>query len=251
MSETALITGAADRLGAAMARRLASAGYRVVIHYRKSAAPAEALVDAIREAGGEAACIAADLASREDRKRLIADAGKFFGPLQVLVNNASTFEPDSPQSIDEDLWDRHFAVHVEAPAFLSRDFAAQLPADTTGNIVNIIDELVWKLTPSYFSYTLSKSALWTMTRTLAQGLAPRVRVNAIGPGPTLPHARQSQEDFDRALQRLPLKRGASPDDIADAVLFLLRSPAITGQMLALDGGEHLEFRPESGVTHRK
>ncbi|HEY8593745.1 MAG TPA: SDR family oxidoreductase [Devosiaceae bacterium] len=251
MTETALITGAADRLGAAMARRLASAGYRVVIHYRKSAGPAEALVQSIRESGGEAACIAADLSDRGDRKRLIADAGRFFGPLRVLVNNASTFEPDSPQTIDEDLWDHHFAVHVEAPAFLARDFAAQLPADATGNIVNIIDERVWKLTPSYFSYTVSKSALWTMTRTLAQGLAPRVRVNAIGPGPTLPHARQSQEDFERALQRLPLQRGATPDDIAEALVFLLRSPAITGQMLALDGGEHLEFRPESGVTHRK
>jgi NAD(P)-dependent dehydrogenase (short-subunit alcohol dehydrogenase family) len=237
----ALITGAADRIGASMARALGTAGFAVVIHYRNSAERAEILAAEIAVTGGRAAIVQADLTDRVERAELIGKAAQAFGPLTVLINNASVFEPDSIADIDEALWDTHFTVHVEAPVFLARDFAAQLPPGADGNIINMIDERVLHLTPAYLSYTLSKSALWTATRTLAQSLAPRIRVNAIGPGPTLAPAGQTPESFERAIASLPLQRGTTPDEIAQAVLFILSTPSMTGQMLALDGGRHLEW----------
>ena len=183
------------------------------------------------------------------RAGLIAKAAKPFGPLTVLVNNASIFEPDSATDLDEALWDAHFAVHAEAPVFLARDFAAQLPAGADGNIVNIIDERVLHLSPAYFSYTLSKSTLWTATRTLAQSLAPRIRVNAIGPGPTLPPAGKTEPGF-KAARHAPAAASAAPtpDEIADGVMFILSARSMTGQMLALDGGQHLEWPTRRGPT---
>jgi len=249
-SAVALVTGAADRIGAAIALRLAETGASVVIHYRTSGAAAEKLAAEIVANGGRAAVVQADLTRRADRRGLIAAAAAPFGPLTILVNNASLFEPDCIDDLDEDLWDKHFAVHVEAPAFLARDFARQLPEGAEGNIVNIIDERVLHLTPAYFSYTLSKAALWDATRTLAQSLAPRIRVNAIGPGPTLRHEGQSQEAFNQAIAALPLEHGATPQEIADAVAFLISTPSITGQMLALDGGRHLAYGIR-GKTPRK
>ena len=246
----ALVTGAADRIGAAIAKTLASAGWRVVVHYRASADKARAAVAAIQAAGGEAATVQADLAKRGQRSKLIAAAAKPFGPLSLLVNNASLFERDSVFDLDEAVWDAHFAVHVEAPAFLARDFAAQLPDAAPGNIVNIIDERVLDLSPAFFSYTLSKSALWTMTRTLAQSLAPRIRVNAIAPGPTIAPPGVSLAGYSRRQAELPLGRGATPDEIAAAVLTIVNTPTLTGQMLALDGGEHLEWPARRGPTPR-
>ena len=251
MKGVALVTGAADRIGAAIAIRLAAEDYAVLIHYRASGEKAEDLADAIGADGGRAAIVHADLAKREDRMGLVARAAEPFGPLTVLVNNASVFEPDSADTLHEDLWDLHMAVHAEAPAFLARDFAAQLPQGEKGNIINIIDERVLSLTPDYFSYTLSKSLLWTATRTLAQSLAPRIRVNAIGPGPTLPNARQSDAQFEASRKRLPLQTGADPDDIAQGVVSILELSAMTGQMIALDGGEHLEWSEKNGPTPRK
>ncbi|WP_417583873.1 SDR family oxidoreductase [Pelagibacterium sp.] len=251
MPPAALITGAADRIGAAIATRLAAEGYAVIIHYRSSGEKAESLADAIGADGGFAAALRADLANRQDRMGLIAGASELFGPLCVLVNNASIFEPDSADTLHEDLWDLHMAVHAEAPIFLARDFAAQLPAHENGNIVNIIDERVLALSPDYFSYTLSKSLLWTATRTLSQSLAPRVRVNAIGPGPTLANSRQSESEFEASRKRLPLQTGADPDGIADGVVAILNLPSMTGQMIALDGGEHLEWSARSAPTPRK
>ena len=157
---------------------------------------------------------------------------------------------DSIADVDEALWDAHFALHVEAPVFLARDFAAQLPPGSEGNIVNIVDERVLLLSPAYLSYTLSKAALWTATRTLAQSLAPRIRVNAIGPGPTLPHKGQTPAQFDASLAGAPLGRGTTPDEVADVLMFLLRAPAMTGQMLALDGGRHMRWPEKSGPTPR-
>jgi len=247
----ALVTGAGDRIGAAIVRALARAGHAVVIHYRANAEGARALRAAIRAEGGAAAVLKADLASRVQRARLVARAAMPFGPLTVLVNNASAFEPDSARDLDEALWDLHFAIHAEAPVFLARDFAAQLPPETPGNIVNIVDERVLHPTPAYFSYTLSKSVLWTATRTLAQSLAPAIRVNAIGPGPVLPHAGQSQAQFQASVRALPLGRHADPEAIAEGVLTLLRTPSMTGQMLALDGGRHLEYPDRRGPTPRK
>jgi NAD(P)-dependent dehydrogenase (short-subunit alcohol dehydrogenase family) len=247
----ALVTGAGDRIGATIARRLAAAGYKVVVHYRSSAAGARKVVADIKAAGGEAALVKADLAKRKERAALIGKATEAFGPLTVLVNNASTFQPDAATDVDEALWDEHFAVHAEAPVFLARDFARQLPEGAEGNIVNIIDERVLHLAPSYLSYTLSKSVLWTATRTLAQSLAPRIRVNAIGPGPTLPPPGQTDAAFRAATRRLPLQHGAGPEEIADGILYILSAPSMTGQMLALDGGQHLEWSPRRAPTPRR
>jgi NAD(P)-dependent dehydrogenase (short-subunit alcohol dehydrogenase family) len=247
----ALVTAGGQRIGAAIVRRLAANGFAVAIHHRSGGAEAEALAAEIAAAGGRATTLGADLAERSERATLVERAGRSFGPLTVLVNNASSFGSDSVVDLDEELWDRHFAIHAAAPAFLVRDFARQLPAGTQGNIVNIVDERVTHLTPDYFSYTLSKVTLATMTRTMAQSLAPRIRVNAVGPGPTMQEAGQSAEAFAAAQERLPLGYGADAGDIADAVLFLVRSPAITGQFIAVDGGRHISFPERQGPTPRK
>ncbi len=246
----ALVTGAGDRIGAAIALDLALDGHAVVIHYRSDAEGAKAVRARIRAEGGRAEILKADLSKRAQRKSLVERAAALFGPLTVLVNNASIFEPDSAGDLDEALWDAHFAIHAEAPVFLARDFAAQLPEGVEGNIVNMIDERVLHPTPGFFSYYLSKSVLWTATRTLAQSLAPAIRVNAIGPGPVLPNSRQTQADFDASVKALPLQRHAGPEAIAKGVLAILSMPSFTGQMLALDGGEHLEFLPKNGPTPR-
>jgi len=250
-SAVALVTGAGDRIGAALARRLARENHAVLVHYRSAREKAEAVAGEIVAAGGRAEAIGADLADRSERAGLIAAAAAPFGPLTVLVNNASRFDRDALTDLDETLWDAHFAVHLEAPVFLARDFAAQLPGGTEGNIVNIIDERVLHLSPAHFSYTLSKAALWTATQTLAQSLAPRIRVNAIGPGPSLPEKGRTQAQFEASAARSPLGRGTNPDEIADALMFLLNAPAITGQMLALDGGRHISWPERSGPTPRK
>lgn len=246
----ALVTGAGDRIGAAIAEALAGAGHDVVIHYRSNPQGARAVRDRIRANRGRAAIVRADLAKRGQRAALVEKAAAAFGPLSVLVNNASVFEADSAADLDEALWDAHFAIHAEAPVFLARDFAAQLPEGIEGNIVNIIDERILHPSPAYFSYVLSKSVLWTATRTLAQSLAPRIRVNAIGPGPVVPHTGQSQADFARSVETLPLKRHADPAQIAQGVLAILGLPSYTGQMLALDGGRHLEFPARRAPTPR-
>ncbi len=247
----ALVTGAANRLGAAMARTLAAAGWTVVIHHRGGREDALALVRDITAAGGRAAPLKADLAIRRQRAAVVARAAALSGPLTLLVNNASSFEPDSVADLDEELWDRHFAIHLEAPAFLARDFAAQLPDKVQGNIVNIVDERVLRLTPNYFSYTLSKAALWTMTQTMAQSLAPRIRVNAIGPGPTLREKGQSQAAFDRSQANAPLGYAANAGDVCDALLYLLDARSVTGQMITVDGGRHLDFPATRGPTPRR
>jgi NAD(P)-dependent dehydrogenase (short-subunit alcohol dehydrogenase family) len=247
----ALVTGASTRIGAAIARALAGAGHAVVIHYRSDESGARKLADELATSGGRAAIVKADLSDRNHRAGLIASAQEPFGPLTILVNNASVFHPDSTRDVNEELWDEHFSIHAEAPIFLSRDFAAQLPGGVEGNIINMIDERVLKPSPAYFSYTLSKSVLWTATQTMAQSLAPAIRVNAIGPGPVLPHQGQSEEDFEQSIKTLPLKRHADPEAIAQGVLAIISMPSFTGQMLALDGGKHLDYPSRRGPTPRK
>ncbi len=248
MSKNVLITGAGNRIGSVIATRLAANGYSVIIHYFRSASDAKNLAGAITKMGGKAALLPADLSNKTERQTLVDAAQKPFGPLSVLINNASIFEADSAMTLSEELWDTHFELHAKAPVFLARDFARQLPNGEKGNIINIIDERVLRTSPGFFSYNLSKSVLWTATKTMAQSLAPNIRVNAIGPGPTLPNARQSETQFAQSVKSLPLKTAASPADIALAVSFLLSSPSITGQMLALDGGEHLEWRGRDTIT---
>jgi NAD(P)-dependent dehydrogenase (short-subunit alcohol dehydrogenase family) len=236
---TALITGAARRIGRAIALDLAEAGWAVAIHYRNSAADADTLAREISDSGGRARTFQGDLTERRAIERLVQEVGRDIGPLTVLINNASEFLPDGIGNLDEKTWDLHLCVNLKAPVFLSEAMARQLPANAEGNIINIIDQRVWNLTPEFFSYTISKAGLWTATRTLAQALAPRIRVNAIGPGPVLRSVHQTADDFDREKQSTLLKRGPSAKEIAAAVRFILTTPSLTGQMIALDGGQHL------------
>jgi NAD(P)-dependent dehydrogenase (short-subunit alcohol dehydrogenase family) len=238
----ALITGAARRIGATIARDLARQGFAVAIHYNRSRAEAESLAEEIRAAGGRAEIVQADLTKAADVAGLMDAARAAIGPLTLLVNNASIFESDTAEDFGLDLLDRHFAIHLTAPAVLTRDFAAALAADTSGLVVNIIDQRVWKLTPDQFTYTLSKSALWTATQTFAQALAPRIRVNAIGPGPTVPSPRQSQADFQAQVDGVPLKRATPLDDFGRTIRYLWDTPSVTGQMIAIDGGQHLAWQ---------
>ncbi len=241
---TALVTGAGRRIGRALALGLAEIGFDVAIHANRSAEAAEAVAAEIRGGGRgrRAAVVRADLTDRDAVASLVAMARERLGPVGVLVNNASVFEPDTARDVTPALWDRHFAVHAEAPAFLARDLAAQLPDAAEGAIVNIIDQRVWRLTPQFFSYTLSKSVLWTMTRTLAQALAPKIRVNAIAPGPTLPSIHQDPSDFAHEATSVPLRRGPELSEFVSALTFILATPSLTGQMIALDGGQHLAWQ---------
>ncbi len=184
----------------------------------------------------------ADLTDMRAAGGLIDAATEALGPVGLLVNNASIFEDDSLEDFDPDVWDRHFSVHLKAPAILSRQFAAALPHASEGLIVNVIDQRVWKLTPKYFSYTLSKSALWTATQTMAQALGPRIRVNAIGPGPTLANSRQKDSDFAAQVEGLILKKGPELGEFGAAIRYLWEARSVTGQMIALDGGQHLAWR---------
>jgi NAD(P)-dependent dehydrogenase (short-subunit alcohol dehydrogenase family) len=237
--KAALVTGAGKRIGRAIALGLAAEGWAVAVHYGTSRTEAEAVVADITSRGGKAVALQADLADEEQVAPLVGKAAAVLGPLGCLVNCASIFENDLALDVTRDGWDRHLAVNLRAPFVLSQEFARRLPADKQGCIVNIIDERVWNLTPYFFSYTLSKSALWTMTQTLAMALAPRIRVNGIGPGPALPSQRQTDAQFRHQESLMPLGRGTTPEEIAAAVTFILAAPAMTGQMIALDGGQHL------------
>ena len=238
---TALITGAAKRIGRAIAEDLAANGYAVAIHANSSFAEAEALAGSLRDSGADAFAIQADLCNADALSGLIAQATDLAGPIDLLVNNASVFEHDAMGELTEDVWDKHFDIHVKAPAFLAQAFAAALPSGKNGLIVNMIDQRVWRPTPLFFSYTLSKSALWTATRTMAQALAPHIRVNAIGLGPTLRSARQSEEDFALQQEAVPLQHGAALAEIGATIRYLAENGSITGQMIALDGGQHLAW----------
>jgi NAD(P)-dependent dehydrogenase (short-subunit alcohol dehydrogenase family) len=242
MVKAALVTGGAQRIGRGIVERLAREGYRIAIHCRQSVDAAENIASRIGAAGGRAVVVKGDLADASAVGRLVDDAVKALGvPLTLLVNNASEFEPDEVETLSQDRWDRHFAVNLRAPAFLARDFARQLPSDREGSIVNIVDQRVWKLTPQFFSYTLTKAALFTATQTMAQALAPRIRVNAIGPGPTLANERQGDEDFNKQARAVLLGHGGTPDEIAEAVVYLAGARSVTGQMIAVDGGQHLAW----------
>ncbi|PHP68224.1 short chain dehydrogenase [Zhengella mangrovi] len=238
---TALVTGGAKRIGAAIARDLAAHGFAVAVHYNRSPDAAEALVASIRADGGTAQAVGADLADAAATTGLIDAAAAALGPVTLLVNNASVFEDDCVTDFDLEQFERHFAVHLKAPSLLARAMAGQLPATASGLIVNMIDQRVLSLTPRFYSYTLSKSALWTATRTMAQALAPRIRVNAIGPGPTLPNERQTQADFDRQVEGLILQRGPGLEEFGATVRWMWQTPSFTGQIVALDGGQHLAW----------
>ncbi|MGE0501294.1 MAG: SDR family oxidoreductase [Rhizobiaceae bacterium] len=242
MTSTALVTGGARRIGRAIVEDLAANGFSVAIHCNRSRADADALAQAVRAAGADTRVFPKDLAERGAASELFHEVTRSMGPVHLLVNSASVFEADEVGSLDWETWDRHFALHVETPVALAQALAADLPTDGEALVVNIIDQRVWRLTPRYFSYTLSKSALWTATRTLAMALAPRVRVNAIGPGPTLPNARQSGADFQAQTDALLLSRGPDLSEFGRTIRYLWEARSVTGQMIAIDGGQHLAWQ---------
>lgn len=244
--KVALVTGAARRIGSVIARDLGARGWAVAVHYHHSAAEASEAVVGIEANGGRAVALQADLTSERETVALVDRACETLGPVTCLINNASLFERDEALTVTRESWDHHMQVNLRAPFLLTQTVARQLPSDASGCIINLLDQRVWQLTPHFTSYTLSKAGLWTLTQTLALALAPRVRVNAVGPGPTLPSRRQSAEQFARQWSRVPLVRPVAPEEIAAAVRFLLDAPSVTGQMIAVDAGQHLGWiKPSS------
>jgi NAD(P)-dependent dehydrogenase (short-subunit alcohol dehydrogenase family) len=237
-----LITGAAKRIGRQLAIELAGAGYDIAVHCNNSLREGEEVAKLIRDVGQRAVIVQGDLSLAETPERLISEASFALGGLVGLINNASIFEPDEVGSITTDSWAQHQDTNLRAPVLLSQAFARQISPEAYGNIINIIDQRVWKLNPKFFSYTASKAALWTVTQTLAQALAPRIRVNAIGPGPALPNIRMDDEDFAKQSRLTLLGRGTSPAEISATVKFILSQPSLTGQMIVLDGGQHLVWQ---------
>jgi len=247
MSEqAALVTGGARRISRAISLALHRAGYAVAMQTNRSAKEADELCREIVRNGGRAAVVRADLAEHASVAGLIPAAADAIGPLSLLVNNAAMFEPDAIGALDAERFDRQFAVNLRAPLFLSEAFAAQ--AGEGASVVNILDQRVFKLTPHFVSYTLAKSALHAATRMLAQALAPKVRVNAVAPGPTMPSARQDAGDFARQAAAVPLGHGPTPEEVAAAVTYLASARSITGTTLIVDGGQHLAWQTPDAIT---
>ncbi|HEX3347206.1 MAG TPA: SDR family oxidoreductase [Acetobacteraceae bacterium] len=239
----ALVTGGAKRLGRAIALALAGAGFDVAVHVNASLEEGERTAADIRAFGRRAAVLRADLAREDEVMQLLPQATAALGPLGVLVNNASRFERDSWHDATRAGWDAHLEPNLRAPFVLMQAFAHALPESARGAVINMIDERVWALTPHFVTYTISKAALWALTQTMALALAPRIRVNGIGPGPALPNSRQTQAQFERQAAGTPLGYGTGPEEVARAAMAILRLPAMTGQMIALDSGQHLQWSP--------
>lgn len=237
----ALVTGAGQRVGRAVAEALAADGHAVAVHYNQSAAEAEDVAAEIRANGGEAQAVGADLADPVAVEGLVAAAVAKVGPLSVLVNNASLFQRDEVASLTVESFDHHMAVNARAPLFLARAFAAQVPIGVDGVVVNFVDQKLWNLNPDFLSYTISKVALEGITHSLAMALAP-VRVVGVAPGLTLRSGAQTDESFARAHVQTPLGRGNDVDDLVAAVRYLISARAITGHTLLVDGGQHLSRR---------
>ena len=248
----ALVTGAGKRLGAAMALYLAGRGYDVAVHYATSQLDAEDVVAKITALGRRAVALSADLLLEAETQTLVARAADALGgPLTLLVNNASIFEHDTITTATRTSWDRHIESNLRAPFVLTQTFAAQAPhaipddqgeATAQAMILNMIDQRVLKLTPEFMSYTIAKMGLWALTQTSAQALAPHIRVNAIGPGPTLQGTRQTLDHFTRQRHATVLQRGVNARDITAALGYFLDAPGVTGQLICVDGGQHLAWK---------
>lgn len=238
----ALVTGGGKRIGRAISIRLAREGFALALHSsERSRGEAEATCREITAMGARACVVTGDLGSHEV-SQLIAEAQREVGYISALVNNASLFERDTAAPFDPLAFDRHMAVNVRAPLALASAFYEALAPDTHGVIINVLDQRVARLTPHYFSYTLSKSALWAATKTLAQSYAPRIRVNAVAPGPVMPNANDGADAFNGEAAAVPLQAPASPDDIAEAVAYLVNARSVTGQTIYVDGGQRLAWR---------
>lgn len=248
----ALVTGGGARLGRDISLYLARRGYDVAVHFNNSAKGAEEVAAQIRNMGRRAAALGADLLDLDAADALVPRAAEALGaPLDLLVNSASIFEYDTLESASRESWDRHMGSNLRAPLHLIQAFAAQAPEVgedaagepiATASVINMVDQRVVKLTPKFMTYTLAKAGLWTLTQTAAQALAPGIRVNAIGPGPTVKGTRQSDAHFAKQRAGTVLGRGSNPDDILAAVGYLVDSPAVTGQLLCVDGGQHLGWQ---------
>ena len=239
---TALVTAAGRRIGKAIALDLGQQGYNVAVHFHTSRAEAEDVADQICQSGVNAKSFQADLSDTESVQRLLPDIAQNLGPVTCLVNNASVFEPDDVDTLTADSWDAHHDVNLRAPTLLARAFADQLPNETQGNIINMIDERVWRPNPQFMSYYASKFGMWGLTQTMAQGFGAKIRVNGIGPGPTLKNTRQTDAQFAEVQNRLPLGYGPTLADICRTLRFILCTPSLTGQMIALDCGQHLAWQ---------
>jgi NAD(P)-dependent dehydrogenase (short-subunit alcohol dehydrogenase family) len=240
-SGTVLVTGAGRRLGRVIALDFANRGWKVGVHYGASSAEAMQVAAEIEGKGGKAAAFRADLADFGALERLVEACAGTLGAPTCLINNAARFDRDTLATVDARSWQMHLDVNLRAPIFLTKAFARALPDGTEGNVINLIDQKVLRLNPDYFSYTIAKAALWTATQTLAQALAPRIRVNAVAPGPVLKSAGQSRAEFERECRETLLQRPVRPDEVTAAIRFLLDTPTLTGQILALDAGQHLAW----------
>jgi NAD(P)-dependent dehydrogenase (short-subunit alcohol dehydrogenase family) len=239
---SALVTGGAQRIGRTIAIALAEAGFDVAVHCNVSREAGAVTCEDIRRLGRRAVLLPADLMQEEQTRALMPEALAVLGPIGVLVNNASPFERDEWHDATRASWDAHIEPGLRAPFVLTQHFARALPPDAEGVVINMLDQRVWSITPHFVSYTVAKAGLWALTQSMALALAPRIRVNGIGPGPALANTRQTHEQFVRQSASVPLHRGTSPEEIARAVLAILALPAMTGQMLALDGGQHLQWQ---------
>jgi NAD(P)-dependent dehydrogenase (short-subunit alcohol dehydrogenase family) len=237
----ALVTGGARRIGRALVQACAEAGFDVVIHVRNPGDDADAAAGEVRSAGRKAAILACDLRKESALVALVSQAEAELGPITLLVNCASVFEEDAFETLNRASWDLHMETNLRAPLVLSQAFARRLPADREGLIVNVLDQRVWRPTPEFFSYSLSKAALWDATRMMAQALAPRVRVNGIGPGPTLQSIHQDAAAFASEADATPMRRPVPPAEVAGALRYLIDAPSVTGQMIAVDSGQHLAW----------
>jgi NAD(P)-dependent dehydrogenase (short-subunit alcohol dehydrogenase family) len=240
--KVALITGAARRIGRAIALRLADEGYAIALHCNRSRGDAERTLKDIEAAGAKGVVIDADLADPSAVAAIIPRVEAALGPVSLLVNNASLFEDDRVGELDVHRWNRTFSINLRAPVMLAQAMALALPEGASGAVVNIVDQKVGKLNPQCFTYTLTKSALWTATQTLAQALAPRIRVNAVSPGPVLPNEHDGEAGFNAEAARTPLGAAVDPAEIASAVLYLAEARSVTGQMISVDSGQHVAWR---------
>jgi len=239
----ALVTGGGRRIGQAIVMALAEAGFAVAVHCHTAREEAAATAAAVSAGGRRSAVLQCDLADETAVQRLLPMAADALGPVGVLVNNAGAFVRDEVGDATRASWDAHIEPNLRAPFVLMQRFAACLPGAAEGVVVNMLDQRVWSPTPHFVSYTVSKAGLWMLTQSLALALAPRIRVCAIGPGPTLPSARQTAEQFARQARSVPMRRATAPEEIGRAVVAVLALPSLTGQMLALDGGQHLQWAP--------
>jgi NAD(P)-dependent dehydrogenase (short-subunit alcohol dehydrogenase family) len=237
--KTILITGSAKRIGRAIAVSMAKHGWNIAIHYNNSQADAEDTLNEIKALGVKACLVQADLTHEAQLNTIFPQVNAKIGPVSCLINNASVFKNDTIQNVTLASWHENLGINLYAPIMLIQKFTEQLPDTNTGNIINMLDYIVWRYPEKFLSYTTSKAGLWVLTQQLALTLAPKIRINAIGPGRTLPSQHENLENFHKSCESSPLAIGADPDEICRAVHFILSSPSMTGQMLALDGGKHL------------